>query len=148
MEPASGAVLSAEEILTALETLAVARNLPLPADTVLDLDLAIMGEWPADLFRKAFRGIWENYRYRRFPGAADFKALIAADLAIHAEAQARHRRQTRSGLEKDQKPVWPPPPDLAERQRVGKRFGELARELAQLALSLENGFHHDTMITL
>lgn len=92
-----------------------------------------MSAWPADLFRKAFQEVWENYRYRRFPGAADFKACIADDLA----ARSRLRSQG-TGLWR-RNPVDPGSarPDLAERQRVGQRFGELARQLAHLALSLE-----------
>jgi hypothetical protein len=40
-----------------------------------------MAGWPRDLWRKAFRCIWERFAYRRMPEVADFRRVIEADLA-------------------------------------------------------------------
>ena len=41
----------------------------------------VMSEWPRDLFRRAFLGIWENFAYRRMPEVGDFRAFIGDALA-------------------------------------------------------------------
>jgi hypothetical protein len=73
---------------------------PAPGD--LDLDVAEMSAWPADLFEQAFRHVWTTYALSRRPRVSDFLAGIADDLAerradLHAlEALARkleHRRR-------------------------------------------------------
>ena len=40
-------------------------------------------------WRKAFRGIWERFAYRRMPEVADFRRVIEADLT---ERQGRFER--------------------------------------------------------
>jgi hypothetical protein len=40
-----------------------------------------MGTWPADLFAKAARLLWEQFAEMRLPNPPDFRAFIAADLA-------------------------------------------------------------------
>jgi hypothetical protein len=64
------------EVLTALKTLADRKGFNLPPGIGLDLDIEVMSEWPRDLFRRAFRGIWENFAYRRMPEVGDFRAFI------------------------------------------------------------------------
>ena len=60
------------EVLAALTTLASRRGFDLPDGLALELDIEVMAGWPRDLWRKAFRGIWERFAYRR---------IIEADLA-------------------------------------------------------------------
>ena len=74
------------EILAALTTLASRRGFDLPDGFALELDIEVMAGWPQDLWRKAFRGVWERFAYRRMPEVADFRRVIEADLA---ERQAR-----------------------------------------------------------
>jgi hypothetical protein len=69
------------EVLAALKTLADRKGFDLPAGIGLDLDIEVMSEWPRDLFRRAFRGIWENFAYRRMPEVGDFRAFIGDVLA-------------------------------------------------------------------
>jgi hypothetical protein len=77
------------EVLRALTTLASRKNLPAPDDLALEMDVEVMAAWPRDLWRQAFRSIWEDFAYRRFPEVGDFKQVIAGDLA---ERQARLHR--------------------------------------------------------
>ena len=44
------------------------------------MDVEVMAGWPRDLWRKAFRTVWEQFAYRRLPEVADFRKYIAADL--------------------------------------------------------------------
>jgi len=74
------------EVLAALATLASRRGLDLPDGIALELDIEIMAGWPRDLWRTAFRAVWERFAYRRMPEVADFRRFIEADLA---ERQAR-----------------------------------------------------------
>jgi hypothetical protein len=69
------------EILAALTTLASRRGFPLPDGIALEMDVEVMAAWPTDLWRKAFRSIWERFAYRRLPEVADFRGVIEADLA-------------------------------------------------------------------
>ena len=69
------------EILAALTTLASRRGFDLPDGLALELDIEVMAGWPRDLWRKAFRGVWEHFAYRRMPEVADFRRVIEADLA-------------------------------------------------------------------
>jgi hypothetical protein len=68
------------EVLAALSTLASRRGFPLPDDLALELDVEVMAGWPRDLWRKAFRAVWEQFSYRRLPEVADFRKFIAVDL--------------------------------------------------------------------
>jgi len=68
------------EVLSALQIMANRRGLQLPDDLALDLDVELMSEWPQDLWRKAFKAVWSNFSYRRFPEVPDFKTYIAVDL--------------------------------------------------------------------
>ncbi|EWY40843.1 hypothetical protein N825_33475 [Skermanella stibiiresistens SB22] len=77
------------EVLASLTALASRRGFEMPAGIGLDLDIEIMSEWPRDLFVKAFRAIWESFRYRRMPEVADFRAHIETDLT------ERHARLAR-----------------------------------------------------
>jgi hypothetical protein len=70
----------AGEVLAALSTLASRRGFPLPDDIALEMDVEVMAGWPRDLWRKAFRAVWEQFAYRRLPEVADFRKHIAADL--------------------------------------------------------------------
>ena len=70
----------AGEVLAALTTLASRRGFPLPDDIALEMDVEVMAGWPRDLWRKAFRAVWEQFAYRRLPEVADFRKHIAADL--------------------------------------------------------------------
>jgi hypothetical protein len=69
------------EVLAGLQMIAERRNLCLPTGLSLEMDVEIMAEWPADLFRKALRGVWEHFKYARFPEVPDFREHIAKDLA-------------------------------------------------------------------
>ncbi|EWY37814.1 hypothetical protein N825_09540 [Skermanella stibiiresistens SB22] len=68
------------EVLAALTTLASRRGFPLPDDLALELDVEVMAGWPRDLWRRAFRAVWEQFAYRRLPEVADFRRHIAEDL--------------------------------------------------------------------
>lgn len=68
------------EVLAALTILASRRGFDLPDGLALELDIEVMANWPRDLWRKAFRGIWEHFSYRRMPEVADFRCVIEADL--------------------------------------------------------------------
>ena len=68
------------EILVALTTMASRKGLPVPDDIALEMDVEILAAWPRDLWRRAFRAVWENFTYRRFPEVGDFRKHIAADL--------------------------------------------------------------------
>jgi hypothetical protein len=57
------------------------RNLPAPSSLGLDLDAAVMSAWPADLFAKAARLVWEQFAEMRVPNPPDFRTFIADDLA-------------------------------------------------------------------
>lgn len=69
------------EVMAALVSLASRRGFPLPDGLALELDVEVISTWPRDLWRKAFRCIWEQFRYRRMPEVADFHAFIEAELA-------------------------------------------------------------------
>jgi hypothetical protein len=77
------------EVLAALKTLADRKGFNLPAGIGLDLDIEVMSEWPRDLFRRAFRDIWENFAYRRMPEVGDFRAFIGDALAERRNRLAR-----------------------------------------------------------
>ena len=49
------------EVLAALTTLASRRGFDLPDGLALELDIEVMANWPRDLWRGAFRGIWEHF---------------------------------------------------------------------------------------
>jgi len=55
------------EVIAALVRLADRRGFALPDAFSLDLDVEVMAAWPRDLFRKAFRCVWENFAYRPCP---------------------------------------------------------------------------------
>jgi hypothetical protein len=80
------------EVMAALNTLAKRRGYELPDDIALELDVEIMAAWPRDLWRKAFRLVWERFRYRRLPEVADFYAYISAD--IEERQTEYHRLET------------------------------------------------------
>jgi hypothetical protein len=77
------------EILVALTTMASRKGLPVPDDIALEMDVEILAAWPRDLWRRAFRAVWENFTYRRFPEVGDFRKHIVTDLH---ERQARLHR--------------------------------------------------------
>jgi hypothetical protein len=77
------------EILVALTTMASRKGLPVPDDIALEMDVEILAAWPRDLWRRAFRAVWEGFTYRRFPEVGDFRKHIVADLN---ERQARLHR--------------------------------------------------------
>jgi hypothetical protein len=79
----------AAEVLMALKTLADRKGFDLPIGLGLDLDIEVMSEWPRDLFRRAFRGVWETFGYRRMPEVADFRRHIEDELAERRQALAR-----------------------------------------------------------
>jgi hypothetical protein len=60
-----------------------------PAAADLDLDVAEMSAWPADLFEAAFRHVWTTFALARRPRVADFLAAIAEELAERRAALAR-----------------------------------------------------------
>jgi hypothetical protein len=68
------------EVLAALTSMATRRGFPLPDEAALMMDVRVMAAWPADLFVKAFRLVWENFRYRRLPEVGDFRVHIEDDL--------------------------------------------------------------------
>jgi hypothetical protein len=70
-----------DEVLSALTTLARRRGFLLPDELALEIDVELMAAWPRDLWRKAFRTIWETFAYRRMPEVCDFHQHIAAELA-------------------------------------------------------------------
>lgn len=69
------------EVMAALASLASRRGFPLPDEIALELDVEVISTWPRDLWRKAFRCVWEQFRYRRMPEVADFHGFIEAELA-------------------------------------------------------------------
>jgi hypothetical protein len=71
------------EILTALETWATRRGLPMPEGPGLDLDVEAMSSWPRAAFLIAFQRAWERFTYRRIPTAADLRTYIEDDLVAH-----------------------------------------------------------------
>ena len=77
------------EVLAALTTLIARKGFDLPDEFALEMDCEIIAAWPRDLWRTAFRSVWENFSYRRIPEVADFKKVIAAELE---ERQARLHR--------------------------------------------------------
>jgi hypothetical protein len=77
------------EVLAALTTMAGRRGFTLPEPIALEMDIEVMAAWPRDLWRKAFRCVWECFEYRRLPEVPDFRKYIAADLE---ERQARLRQ--------------------------------------------------------
>jgi hypothetical protein len=77
------------EVLQALTLMAERRGLALPEGLALDLDVELLARWPRDLFRLAFRRVWENFGYRRMPEVPDFKRTIEAELQERRERLAR-----------------------------------------------------------
>ena len=77
------------EVLAALTTLAVRRGFAMPDDVALEMDVEILASWPRDLWRLAFRRIWENFAYRRMPEVADFRKTIEAEMAERQDRLAR-----------------------------------------------------------
>jgi hypothetical protein len=75
-----------EAIRDFLRLVAQRRGLPEPHPVGLDFDAAVMGEWPADLFAKASKLVWERFAEMRVPNPPDFRVFIEDDLA------ERHRR--------------------------------------------------------
>jgi hypothetical protein len=63
-----------------LSAFADRRGLPEPSGLAAQLDIEIMSGWPADLFARAARLIWEHFAYRRVPTAADFRIHISTDM--------------------------------------------------------------------
>jgi hypothetical protein len=61
------------EVMAALTTLAGRRGFPLPDPIALEMDVEVMAAWPRDLWRKAFRSVWERFEYRRMPEVPDFR---------------------------------------------------------------------------
>src|SRR3954452_3058649 len=84
MEPGDAA-----KVLAALQSLATRRGFALPGEPELMIDAALMAKWPEDLFIKSFNLVWENFRYRRLPEVADFRAYIEKDLAERGTALQR-----------------------------------------------------------
>jgi hypothetical protein len=76
------------EVVAGLQVLAERRGLAMPSGFALELDAEIMGGWPRDLWRKAFRLVWERFEYRRMLEVPDFRRHIAQDLADR-EAELR-----------------------------------------------------------
>jgi hypothetical protein len=68
------------EVMAALSTLASRRGFALPDGLALEMDVEVLASWPRDLWRKAFRYVWESFAYRRMPEPPDFRAQIATDL--------------------------------------------------------------------
>jgi hypothetical protein len=68
------------EIVNALLAFARRHRVDPPDETALELDAEIISGWPRDLWRRAFRTLWEGWTFRRMPTAGDFRAPIAADL--------------------------------------------------------------------
>lgn len=71
----------ATQIVLDLITFAERHALPSPSDEALQIDGEVIATWPPDLWRLAFRTLWETWTYRRMPAAGDFRSVIAADLA-------------------------------------------------------------------
>ena len=69
------------EVMAALSTLASRRGFPLPNGLALEMDVEALANLPRDLWRKAFRAVWEGFTYRRMPEVPDFRAHIVDDLA-------------------------------------------------------------------
>ena len=63
--------------------------LAMPEPEALALDLEIMGRWPADLFERAARGVWEEFTDRRLPAAGDLRRHIASELAERVRERNR-----------------------------------------------------------
>ncbi|MGF7211611.1 hypothetical protein GGE65_006233 [Skermanella aerolata] len=87
------------EVLKAVRALAGRRGFELPDDLALEMDVEVMASWPRDLFRQAFRRIWETFEYRRLPEVADFHKHIADDLEarrlkLHRLESVRLRLET------------------------------------------------------
>lgn len=97
------------EVLASLKQIALRRGMALPEGLILDLDVEILASWPGDIFRKAFLGVWENFRYRRFPEVPDFKEHVADAL------EARKAQLTRLQL-------------MERKIKALRRFGDPSRD--------------------
>ncbi|MCW2240668.1 hypothetical protein [Azospirillum canadense] len=71
----------ATRIVLDLILFAERHALPTPSDEALLIDGEVIARWPADLWCKAYRRLWETWAYRRMPTAGDFCAVIDTDLA-------------------------------------------------------------------
>ena len=78
----------AGEIVRALQAFARRHQVEVPDEIALEFDAEVIVDWPADLWRWAFRELWARWTYRRMPTVGDFRAVIAAELEA---------RQTRLG---------------------------------------------------
>ena len=77
------------EVVAALAETGGPPRFRLAGPVSLDLDVEIMAAWPRDLFRKAFRCVWESFGYRRLPEPADFLRHIQSDLDERRQTLAR-----------------------------------------------------------
>jgi hypothetical protein len=60
------------------------------------MDAVVMSQWPADLFRKAARQVWECFAEPRVPSPPDFRRYIEEDLAERrTELAALHTLELR-----------------------------------------------------
>jgi hypothetical protein len=87
------------EVMAALTRMAGRRGFSLPDAIALELDVEVMSTWPRDLWRKAFRNVWERFEYRRMPEVPDFRKYIAAELeerqsVLHRLESIRLRLET------------------------------------------------------
>lgn len=64
-----------------LATLADRHGLAMPQGLGLDIDLSLMAEWPADLFARAARRVWEDHQPGDpLPAVATFKRHVLSEL--------------------------------------------------------------------
>jgi hypothetical protein len=70
----------AGEIVRALQAFARRHQVEGADETALELDAEAIAGWPVDLWRRAFRELWERWAYRRMPTVGDFRAVIATEL--------------------------------------------------------------------
>lgn len=94
------------EVLNCLHLLANRLNLALPDETALAFDIDIMTSWPRDLFRTAFRTIWETYTWRRLPTVGDFRQIIHTDLQDRRELLSRLEDLARKTTTRQLRQQW------------------------------------------
>jgi hypothetical protein len=124
-----------QEVLAALKTLADRKGFDLPVGLALDLDIEVMAGWPCDLFRRAFRAIWEHFSYRRMPEVGDFRKHIEQDLAERRNRLARLESMALRLRTVELRERW----DAESRERGARQKEAMGRAPRSEAASLDVG---------
>ncbi|WP_158600010.1 hypothetical protein [Azospirillum cavernae] len=95
--------IGADNVLIGVEKLASRFQLELPDAALLEADILVMADWPADRWMAAFRRIWADFRsgWSRFPSVGDFRAALDATPAPDASRQMDDLRRLSSRLRQE-----------------------------------------------